>query len=91
MSSAIPRHAERAAPLLDMLEAAYKKNGKRNNKSIPKINLQSLRWGDEQSKALQSLQEKLQNVVKTTRRDPSMHICVQTDARDAFWETADAV
>lgn len=88
MSSAIPRYAERAAPLLNMLELAYKKTGKRTKKSITKISLQALGWGHEETKAFRGLQEQLQNVVKTSHRDPSMHICVHSDASDAFWAAA---
>lgn len=85
MSTVIPRFAERAAPLYEIFEAAYKKNGKRTKRAIARMSLQSLGWGKKHSEAFSGLQEQLQDVVKSAYRDPSMHICVHSDASDEFW------
>lgn len=88
MSNAIPRFAERAAPLYDLLDAAYNKVGKRTKKAIARLSLKSLGWGDEHSKSFNSLQQQLQEVVKTAHRNPEMHLCVHSDASDAYWAAA---
>lgn len=88
MSVSIPRFAERAAPLYATLEEAYKRTGRRTKKSIAKLPVAQLGWGEEQSGAFADLQEQLQNVVKTSHPDPQLRLCVHSDASEHFWAVA---
>lgn len=88
MSNAIPRFAERSAPLYSVLEEAYRISGKRTKKSIARIPLSKLGWGPEQSETFKQLQHQLQEMVKTAHRDPALRLCIYTDASDSFWAAA---
>lgn len=85
MAAAIPRFAERVAPLRDLLEAVYQKAGKRTTKSIAKIPLCATGWGPQHVAAFRDVQEQLKGAVKTAHRDPGLTLCLYTDASDAHW------
>lgn len=59
MSNAIPRCAERAAPLYAILEASYRKAVRRTKKAIARLELRNLGWWLDQSKAFEGLQKQL--------------------------------
>ena len=82
MSNSIPSLAERSAPLVDILEQAFKKSGKRTKQSIKKYNLRDLSWGTAHSKAFESIQEILRNAVQMSHVHPSKVTCIFTDASD---------
>lgn len=85
ISLSIPCFAERVAPLLQVLEAAYARSGgSRKKKSIAKLLLSDLGWNDTHQNAFNSLQEQL----KESTRNPKMTLCIHTDAFDKHWAVA---
>jgi len=89
ISSTIPRFAERASILRDLLEVAYAKaNGSRKKKSIAKFQLSDLGWNDTHLSAFIDLQEQLKEATRLTHRDPNMILCIHTDASDRHWALA---
>lgn len=78
MSSEIPRFAERAPALYDLLEKAYAKAGRQTKKIIAKYDLKGLGWGSQHCPATA-------RSCKTAHRDPSLHLCVHSDASDEYW------
>lgn len=85
MSVCIPDFARRIAPLVELLDKAYKKSGRRTKKSIKNIKLRELSWGATHTKSFESLQESLRDAVRMSYVDPKKVICVFTDASDKFW------
>lgn len=85
MAGSIPDFARRTAPLVAILEEAYKISGSRKKKSIKNIKLSSLSWGAEQENAFKSIQETLQNSIKLCYPRKEKTICVYTDASDNYW------
>lgn len=85
MSLSIPDFTRRIVPLNDMLEAAFKKAGKRTKKSICKILLQRLSWGPTHDESFHNLQESLINAAKLSYTKGKKTICVFTDASNRFW------
>lgn len=59
ISNYIPRFAELAAPLYQLLEIAYKKVGRRTKKSIANLSFILLGWEERDYDALYGLQETL--------------------------------
>lgn len=88
MANAIPRFAERAQPLRDILENAYKRSGKRTKKSIAKIQLRDLGWSSHAQRAFHDIQEQMRKMVSTAHRDPRKVLCLHTDASNAHWAAA---
>ena len=85
MSVVIPNFVQRVAPLVELLEAAYKKSGRRTKRSIKSIKLSSLSWGAVHSNAFRSLQDSLRKAVEIAHPDPKKVICIFTDASKYFW------
>lgn len=85
MSNAIPSFSERVAPSVNIMEAAFKKSGKRTKRSIKKYNLRDLSWGTPHINAFKSVQESLREAVKLAYVDPDKVTCVFTDASDKHW------
>lgn len=86
ISSTIPRFAERASILRELLEVAYAKaNGSRKKKSIAKFQLSDLGWNEKHVFAFNDLQEQLKEATRLTHRDPNMTLCIHTDASDRHW------
>ena len=86
ISTSIPRFAQRAAPLRELLETAYEKaGGSRKKKSIAKFNLKDLGWSEEHENAFNDLQDQLQEATRLAHRNPDMTLCVHTDASDKHW------
>lgn len=85
MSYSIPDFANRIKPLREVLEAAYKRSGKRTRKSINKIALSSLSWGRTHVESYTSLQDSLREAVKLAHPDPSLETCIYTDASETHW------
>lgn len=88
MRSAIPRYSERVAPLYTLLEAVYKKVGKRTKRKIENMNSYDLGWENFYSIAIAGIQEQLENVVKSAHCDPWLRICIHRDANNAHWAAA---
>lgn len=59
MSNSIPLFSERGAPLHEMLERAYKLLGRRTKKSIERIQLKELNWGESEQRYFECLQQQL--------------------------------
>ena len=86
VSTSIPRFAERAAPLGELLQLAYKKaGGSRKKKAISKFTLSGLGWCHTHEAAFKDLQEQLQEATRLAHRDPKLSLCVHTDASDKHW------
>ena len=85
LSLAIPDFARRIAPLVDVLEEAHQRSGRRTKKSIQGMDFTSLSWGTIQSEAFQNLQDTLRNSVELSYPDPKKEICVFIDASERFW------
>ncbi len=85
MSLVIPNFAKRVAPLRTVLDDAFPKSGgKRTAKSIQNIQLASLSWGKQHLDAFRDLQDQLRESVTLAHRDPSLELCVFTDASTRF-------
>lgn len=87
MSTANARLAEISALLHKVLEEAYRLSGRSTNKSVAKFSVADLCWNTAHVDAFNGLRSQLQKVVKTAHRDPSLRMCVQSDAGKAFWAT----
>ena len=85
MRNGIPDHSRRIAPLRNILEKAFQKSGKRTKRSIKRIPLKSLGWGDEHEFAFRGLQKTLTDQIKLAHRDSNLALCIYTDASDRFW------
>ena len=85
MATVIPNFVQEVAPLVELLEAAYKKSGRRTKRSIKNIELASLSWGARHATAFKYLQDSLRSAVQIAHPDPSKVICVYTDASKYFW------
>lgn len=86
ISTSIPRFAERAAPLREILETAYTKaGGSRKKKSIAKFPLSDLGWDEKHRAAFLDLQEQIQESTRLAHRDPSLTLCIHSDASDKHW------
>jgi RNase H-like domain found in reverse transcriptase/Integrase zinc binding domain len=84
MRSSLPLFAEKAAPLQDLLELAYKESKGRTKKKATSVSLDG-RWTTECEKAFRSLREDIRTLMTTAHPDPSKRVCVFTDASDAFY------
>ena len=82
---AIPKLAERMAPLVKVLDEAYAKSGKRTKRSIRNMSLNSLSWGPTHETSFRDLQDSLKSAVTLAYPDPEKVICVFTDASEKFW------
>jgi len=85
MSLAIPNFAQRIGPLVDVLEEAYARSGKRTKKSIKKVALHTLSWGTAQEEAFRDIQDSIRSAVTLSYPDPEKVICVFTDASERYW------
>ena len=63
MTVCIPDCAKRLAPLVDVLERAHKKAGRRNKRAMKVISLRDLSCGQEHEEAFKSLQDTIRNAV----------------------------
>ena len=81
---AIPKLAERMAPLIKILDEAYAKSGKRTKRSIRNMLLNSLSWGAPHETSFRDLQDNLNSAVTLAYPDPKMVICFFTDASESF-------
>jgi RNase H-like domain found in reverse transcriptase/Reverse transcriptase (RNA-dependent DNA polymerase) len=82
--SSLPLFAEKAAPLQDLLEVVYKEAKGQTKKKATSVSLER-RWSTMCVKAFRSLQEDILALMTTAHPDPSKHVCVFTDASDAFY------
>lgn len=85
ISASIPRFAERAGSLRNLLEVAYKKANSRKKKSIAKIVLTDIGWTDTHATAFKDLQNQIQEATRLVHRNPEKTFCVHTDASDKHW------
>ena len=85
MSNSIPQFAKRSSILVDVLEEAYKRSGRRTKRSIQNIKLQTLSWGKMHTEAFKDLQDTIRNSVMMAFPSPDKRICVYTNASDCFW------
>ena len=84
MSVVIPNFVQRVAPLVELLEAAYKKSGRRTKMAIKSIKLSSLSWGAVHAHAFRSLQDSLRKAEEIAHPDPKNFLCNFTDASKYF-------
>lgn len=86
ISTSIPRFSERVAPLRELLKVSYVKAGSnRKKKEISKFEVTELEWNSKQDSIYKYNQQKLQESVKPTHRDPNTSLCIPTDASDKYW------
>ena len=85
MRMGIPNFSERIAPLSKVLEEAYKRSGRRKNRSIKGIQLSTLSWGPAQEAVFKGLQDTLLNSVKMAYRDSDKTLCLFTNASSKYW------
>lgn len=85
MSSCFPKFSERIAPLRAILELAFKKSGRRTKKSVSTMLLSMLGWNHEHTSCFHDIQRQLCENVKLSHRNPSLTLCVFTDASDMHW------
>lgn len=85
MSNCLPNFSRVSQPLIDILEEAFKKSGKRTKRSIKNIKLATSSWGEVHSNAYNELQDMLRNQVKLSYPKPDMVTCMFTDASDHSW------
>ena len=85
MAISIPNFSVTVAPLVDVLEEAYSKAGRRTSRSIKKFSLDKLSWGQSHEDAFRTMQNSLQSAVKLAYPDHGKVLCVFTDASDRFW------
>lgn len=64
MSNSITSFAKRVNPLIEILESAFNKSGKRTKRSIKKYNLRELSWGANHTTLFHEIQESLREAVK---------------------------
>lgn len=76
MSQVIPDFVGRIIPLTEILDSAYARSGRRTNRSIRAISLQSLSWGPTHERVFLDLQESLRNSVQLAHPDPKKSVCV---------------
>lgn len=87
MSQSIPNFSERVASLRDVLEEAFKKTGKRTQRSIRNISLPSLSWSRVQDDAFDDLKESIVSAIKLAHYIENEELCVYTDASDRYWSS----
>ena len=85
MATAISAFIVRIAPLVDILEQAYKVSGKRTKNSILNMPLGKLSWGKAHVDAFRSMQTSIQNSTKLSYPKKEKVLCLFTDASDRFW------
>lgn len=85
MSQSIPDFANRISSMRKVLEAAYRKTGKRNKRSIASVPLSSLSWGRIHEITFHELQDSLRQSVRLAHPDPKLQKCIYTDASDNYW------
>ena len=85
MSLSIPDFARRVEPLVELLEKAYAKSGRRTKRSIKNISLKDLSWGAQHEQTFLDLQESLKKAVAVAFPRPGHTLCVYTDASERFW------
>lgn len=76
----IPDFARRVAPLVDILEEAYRVTGRRTKRSIRGLSLRKLSWGAVHESAFRELQNSIRNAVQLMYPKTGKVICVYTDA-----------
>ena len=85
MAISIPDITRRVAPLVEILQQAYAKVGRRTKRSIRGIQLQSLSWGERHEKAFLELQNSLRNAVQLSYPKAGKVSCVYIDAFQRHW------
>lgn len=76
MALAIPDFARWSGPLIDVLESAYTKSGKRTTRSIKGMQLRSLAWGPRHAEAFKNVQASLLSATKLAYPDGSKILCL---------------
>lgn len=85
MNNSIPDFHRQVQPLNDILEAVYKKAGRRKKSALNSIMLRQLSWSTAHKLASASKQDGLCNAVKLAFRREDHSLCVYTDASEGFW------
>lgn len=87
MSIAIPDVFHRAAPLTQLLDAAYRKSVRRTKRSIGGMPLLTLFWGTTHEKAFCELQNNRRNAVELSYPRADVVICLFTDDLQRDWSS----
>lgn len=87
MSTAIPDFAKRSAPLVDVLERAYRKAERRKRNAIKGMKLSELGLAKEQDKAFKYIQSTINVSIKLAFPKEGYAVCIHTYASDRFWST----
>ena len=85
MSGVIPDFVNRIKPLNDMLESAFKISGKRTKRSLKKVTIAQLSWGDIHEKSFNNLKDSLRNSVELSYPKQGYTTHVITDASEFAW------
>lgn len=85
MAFAIPRLAERIAPLCSLLELAYAEKKKRTKRVVARIQLRLLGLAEHHTRAFHEIQEQVKQAVTTARRDPAQTLCLYSDDKNRFY------
>ena len=85
MRSVIPQYITLTAPLAEILEKVYAREGSLTKRAASKVILRTVGWGQEHSKAFKDLNQALQYAATLAHPDPRKLLCLFTEASDNHW------
>lgn len=85
MRITILRFSDYAAPLYTLLEAAFRKEGKRKKRPTNKLNFRDLGCTELQSSTCASFHKLFQILLKNAYWNQALHIRVLGDTNDVYW------
>lgn len=85
MRNAISELRKMMSPFRDVLKKSYFSTQSQKKKSVKKIRLPDMEWGDTYAIAFDHVKNGLRNAVELSHRNLSKIIWVHTDASDLFW------
>lgn len=85
VKNGIPSFVKIVAPLQEFMERVYDHAGQRTKKSVDRISLESLQWGQTELEAFELCNKSLANQVTLAHRDCEKRLCIYTDASNIAW------
>ena len=85
VKTAIPNFTALVEPLHRFLENVYKVANARTKRSVSKILLSTVGWGEKESSAFNRCRSALTRKVTLAHRDQTARLCIYTDVSDMFW------
>ena len=85
LRAAIPRFAQRIEPLQQLVTVAMQHATSAKQAAAKRVLLADVGWSDEHQRAFNDIQNAITNHVTLAYPDPSMRMCVFTDASDGHW------